>query len=63
MDNNEFLRNLQRQAEINPVLALTVAAGVLTALGKLYHAQSESRNSRSWAREVKRRERLDRRAK
>lgn len=45
---NEFLTNLQRQAEENPVLALGVAAGLLTSIGKLV-------NAAAWKQEVKRR--------
>lgn len=52
---NEFLTNLQRQAEANPVLALGVAAGLITAISKLIDSSGNSRNSKAWAREVDRR--------
>lgn len=52
---NAFLTNLQRQAEENPVLALGVAAGLITSISKLIDAGANSRNSRAWNREVTRR--------
>jgi hypothetical protein len=52
---NDFLTNLQRQAEENPVLALGVAAGLITAISKLIDSSGNARNSRAWAREVQRR--------
>lgn len=48
MDTERFLTNLQHQAEENPVLALGVAAGLLTAMSKLV-------NSVAWKQEVRRR--------
>jgi hypothetical protein len=52
---NDFLNNLQRQAEENPVLALGVAAGLITAISKLIDSTGNARNSRAWAQEVRRR--------
>lgn len=52
---NPFLTNLQRQTEENPVLALGVAAGLITAISKLIDAKTNSRNSVSWDRETARR--------
>jgi hypothetical protein len=52
---NPFLTNLQRQAEENPVLALGVAAGLITAISKLIDSKNSSRNSRAWDRETARR--------
>ncbi|MFL5661341.1 MAG: hypothetical protein ACJ8BW_08305 [Ktedonobacteraceae bacterium] len=49
----KFLENLKHQAEENPILALAVAAGLLTATSKLV-------NSAAWAKEVKRRDLKDR---
>lgn len=49
---NEFLENLKRQAAENPVLALGVAAGLITSISQLL-------NSTSWNLEVKRRRRKD----
>lgn len=51
----KFLENLKHQAEDNPVLAMGVAAGLLTAVGKLVEAHTNSRNSKSWMRETQRR--------
>jgi hypothetical protein len=52
---NDFLNNLKHQAEENPVLALAVAAGLITAISKLVDASADSRNSRAWVKEVRRR--------
>jgi hypothetical protein len=56
---NEFLTNLKRQAEENPMIALAAGAAVVTAIAKFLSAGSEARNSRAWAKEVKRRTRKD----
>lgn len=56
---NDFLTNLQRQAEENPIVALGVAAGLITAIGKLIDAHGNLRNSKSWKRETRRREMKD----
>jgi hypothetical protein len=45
---DDFINNLKRQAEENPVLALAVAAGLITATSKLV-------NSWAWKQEVARR--------
>jgi hypothetical protein len=45
---NRFLENLQRQAEENPVIAMGVAAALLTAASKMV-------NSLAWKQEVNRR--------
>lgn len=50
-----FLRNLQRQAQENPILALGVGAAVMTAITKLIGASVDAKNSRAWAQEVARR--------
>jgi hypothetical protein len=55
-----FIDNLKRQAEENPVLAIGVAAGLITAISKLIDANADMRNSRAWAREVARRSIKDR---
>lgn len=52
---NQFLENLQRQAEENPVLTLGVAAGLITSISKLIDASGNARNSRAWKQEVARR--------
>jgi hypothetical protein len=48
----KFLKNLQRQAEENPVLALGVAAGLIGAVSKFM-------DSTSWKKEVRRRAKKD----
>lgn len=52
---NRFIANLQRQAEENPVLAMGVAAGVITSISQLMNANTSRRNSRAWDRETIRR--------
>lgn len=52
---NEFLTNLQRQAEANPILALGVGAGLITAISKLLDASVGAKNAKSWELETKRR--------
>ena len=54
----QFLNNLKRQAEENPVVALGVAAALLTAVGKLVDSSVNARNSRAWEKEVARRDRM-----
>lgn len=51
----KFLENLKAQAEANPVLAMGVAAGLLTAISKLMDANTNARNAKSWSRETQRR--------
>lgn len=53
---NEFLENLKREAAANPIVALGVAAGLITAIGKLMNANTDARKARDWKREVRRRE-------
>jgi TolB-like protein len=52
---NEFLENLKTQASENPVFALGVAAGLITAISKLTDSLVNSKNSKAWAKEVERR--------
>lgn len=52
---NEFLTNLQRQAEANPVMALAVGAGLITAISKLVGVSVDAKNAKAWQQEVKRR--------
>jgi len=52
---HRFFENLKTQAEENPVLALGVAAGLITAISKLVDSAASSKNSKVWAREVDRR--------
>lgn len=50
-----FLENLRRQAEENPVIALGVAAGLITSISKLIDSTANAKNSRAWKKEVDRR--------
>lgn len=52
---NDFLENLKRQAEENPIVALGVGAALITAIGKLVSSSVDAKNSKTWAREVARR--------
>ena len=56
---DKFLENLKAQAEANPVLAMGVAAGLITAVSKLMDANTNARNAKSWGRETRRRELKD----
>lgn len=53
MDTDRFVKNLTRQAEENPVVALGVAAALFTSLSKLV-------NAAAWKKEVNRRAMKDR---
>ena len=55
MDTNRFFDNLSRQAEENPVLALGIAAGLITSISKLIGVSVDAKNARAWAKEVNRR--------
>jgi hypothetical protein len=46
---NEFLENLKREAEANPLMALGVAAGLLTAAGKFVEAAGSVKSKRAYA--------------
>jgi len=52
---NRFLENLQRQAEENPMVAMGIAAALITAITKLNDSRVNSRNANAWAKEVDRR--------
>jgi hypothetical protein len=52
---NEFLNNLKRQAEANPIVAMGVAAALVTAVAKFIDAQGHARGSAAYARDVNRR--------
>ena len=52
---NEFLENLKREASANPVMALAIAAGLLTAAGKFIEATGHARGSAAYAKDVERR--------
>jgi len=52
---NEFLENLKKQAEEQPMVAMGIAAAVIGAVGKLINANTNHRNAKTWNREVDRR--------
>jgi 3D (Asp-Asp-Asp) domain-containing protein len=52
---NEFLENLKRQAAQNPIVALGVAAAVITSISKFIDASGHAKGSRAYARDVDRR--------
>lgn len=56
---NEFLENLKRQAQENPMVALAVGATVVTVITKFIGAGVDARNSAAWAKEVARRSMKD----
>ena len=55
----EFLNTLKLRAQENPEWALLAGATVFTAITKFIGASVSHRNSRAWAKEVRRRERKD----
>lgn len=59
---SDFIANLKREAENNPLVALGVAAGLITAIGKFLdanthakNAKTDAKNAEAWKREVDRR--------
>lgn len=52
---NRFLNNLKIQAEDNPVLAMAVAAGLITSVSKLLGTTVDMKNASAWKQEVARR--------
>lgn len=52
---NEFLENLKTQAEKNPIVAMGVAAALITAISKFIDAQGHAKGSRAYAKDVERR--------
>lgn len=50
MDIN--LDTLKREAEANPLMALAVAAGLITSIAKLMDASSASKGRRAYAKQV-----------
>jgi hypothetical protein len=58
--NSRFVQNLKRQAEENPVVVLAVTATLVSASAKLVSANTARSNSKVWAKEVARRDRLSR---
>jgi hypothetical protein len=48
---------LKKQVEENPLLAAGIFAGVLTGASKLMNANTQRKNSKTWKKEVDRRNR------
>jgi hypothetical protein len=53
--NSNFLNNLKREAENNPMLAVALGAAFITACSKFIDAAGHSAGSRAYARAVKHR--------
>lgn len=52
---NEFLKNLQRQATENPMVAVGVGAAFLQSASKFLNANSARKNSKTYKKEIDRR--------
>lgn len=48
--------NLKRQVEEQPLIAVGIGAALLSGAAKLLNASTARKNSKTWRREVKRRE-------
>lgn len=48
----QFIENLKKSAEENPILAIAVGAGFITAVGKLIDAVGHAAGSRAYAKQV-----------
>lgn len=48
----KFLDNLKMQAEANPIVALGVAAAVISAVGKFIEQAGHAKGSRAYARAI-----------
>jgi hypothetical protein len=51
---------LKAQIEENPLVAAGIGAALLTGAAKLMNANTQRKNSKTWDREVRRRERTSR---
>ena len=51
----KFIDNLKRQAEENPLVAISIGIMAATAATKLIQVSTEHQNSKTWAKEVDRR--------
>lgn len=52
---NDFIENLKREASDNPIMAMAVAAGLLTAASRLVDAVGRHKGSTAYAKDVERR--------
>lgn len=57
MQINFDTSRLKKQVEDNPLLAAGILAGLLSGAARLMNANTARKNSTTWKREVKRRER------
>jgi hypothetical protein len=55
---NRFLENLKTEVEDNPLLAMGIAAGLLTAVSKLANTGIDAKKSVDWSKEIDRRIKL-----
>lgn len=62
MNTDRFLKNLQHQAEDNPMIALSIGVAIVGALGKFIEQAGHAMGSRAYARDVRRRERMSRKS-
>lgn len=58
---NKFLKNLQEQSEDQPLVAIGVSIAALTALSAFLKAAGDVSGRRTYAREIRRRERSHKR--
>lgn len=56
MNLNINTANLKKQVEEQPLIALGVVSAALSGAAKLMNANTSRKNSKTWNREVKRRE-------
>lgn len=49
---NEFIENLKRQAQANPLMAVIVGTAAVSAVGKFIDAYGRQAGSRAYARQV-----------
>jgi nanoRNase/pAp phosphatase (c-di-AMP/oligoRNAs hydrolase) len=54
-ETKRFFQNLKRQAEENPLMAIAITAGLLTATSKLMDANTARMSARTHLLEVERR--------
>lgn len=52
MDTKNFTDNLMRQAEENPLMALGVAAGLITSLSKFVEASGRRKSTLAYAKQA-----------
>lgn len=55
---NRFLENLKTEAEDNPLVAMGIATGLLTAVNMLAKTRIEAKKSVDWSKEIDRRIKL-----